>query len=203
MNVIDVKAMPDASDPSDGAVQGEAEATQVTTAPAPTAAAGADDLEPQLKYERLGADVKSILKDASATALCLSEKVLALGTSAGNIHILDYSGNEVGPRPDVAYSSTRNRAEDYGISLSEHINPAQWLRGSQQQQQCASVCSACCIAVFRCLLQQQQSPTMSFVTLQNARVKPAHSSYLICLMCAAAAGEALHPAQPASAPHQL
>jgi hypothetical protein len=36
------------------------------------------------------------LKDASATALCLSEKVLALGTSAGNIHVLDYSGNEVG-----------------------------------------------------------------------------------------------------------
>lgn len=54
------------------------------------------DLEPQLKYERLGADVKTILRDASATALCLSEKVLALGTSAGNIHILDYSGNEVG-----------------------------------------------------------------------------------------------------------
>eukprot|EP00882_Tetradesmus_deserticola_P031401 GHRQ01035505.1.p2 GENE.GHRQ01035505.1~~GHRQ01035505.1.p2 ORF type:complete len:114 (+),score=23.24 GHRQ01035505.1:288-629(+) len=58
--------------------------------------AGPDDLEPQLKYERLGADVKDILKDASATALCLSEKVLALGTSLGNIHILDYSGNEVG-----------------------------------------------------------------------------------------------------------
>eukprot|EP00882_Tetradesmus_deserticola_P033885 GHRQ01038742.1.p1 GENE.GHRQ01038742.1~~GHRQ01038742.1.p1 ORF type:complete len:223 (+),score=59.26 GHRQ01038742.1:288-956(+) len=58
-------------------------------------AAGPDDLEPQLKYERLGADVKDILNDASATALCLSEKVLALGTSLGNIHILDYSGNEV------------------------------------------------------------------------------------------------------------
>eukprot|EP00879_Flechtneria_rotunda_P009956 GHRR01010412.1.p1 GENE.GHRR01010412.1~~GHRR01010412.1.p1 ORF type:complete len:643 (+),score=235.12 GHRR01010412.1:168-2096(+) len=54
-----------------------------------------DDLEPQLKYERLGADVKTILQTASATFLCLSEKVLALGTSAGNIHVLDYSGNEV------------------------------------------------------------------------------------------------------------
>jgi hypothetical protein len=57
--------------------------------------AAADELEPQLKYERLGADVKSILQDATATCLCLSEKVLALGTSAGNTHILDYSGNEV------------------------------------------------------------------------------------------------------------
>jgi hypothetical protein len=74
----------------------EAEAAQDPAVPASTAAAGADDLEPQLKYERLGADVKSILKDVSATALCLSEKVLALGTSAGNIHVLDYSGNEVG-----------------------------------------------------------------------------------------------------------
>lgn len=55
----------------------------------------ADELEPQLKYERLGADVKTILQDATATCLSLSEKVLALGTSAGNIHILDYSGNEV------------------------------------------------------------------------------------------------------------
>lgn len=61
----------------------------------PPAPAAADELEPQLKYERLGADVKSILSDASATCLCLSEKVLALGTSAGTIHILDYSGNEV------------------------------------------------------------------------------------------------------------
>lgn len=64
-------------------------------AAATSTAVAADELEPQLKYERLGADVKTILQDASATCLCLSEKVLALGTSAGNIHILDYSGNEV------------------------------------------------------------------------------------------------------------
>ncbi|GBF95415.1 hypothetical protein Rsub_08377 [Raphidocelis subcapitata] len=71
-------------------------------APAPAAADGAEeaggesDPEPQLKYERLGCDVKSILAGgAAATTLALSEKVLALGTSAGGIHILDYSGNEV------------------------------------------------------------------------------------------------------------
>lgn len=66
-----------------------------------------DDLEPQLKYERLGADVKSILQDTSATCLCLSEKVLALGTSSGNIHILDYSGNEVSPQLDEGMLRTR------------------------------------------------------------------------------------------------
>lgn len=54
-----------------------------------------DELEPQLKYERLGSDVKTILQDRKATFLCLSEKILALGTDEGSIHLLDYSGNEV------------------------------------------------------------------------------------------------------------
>ncbi len=55
----------------------------------------ADELEPQLKYERLGGDVKNILLQSPATCLCLSEKILALGTKQGSIHVLDYSGNEV------------------------------------------------------------------------------------------------------------
>jgi len=70
--------------------EGELDSTAVGETPTAT-----DELEPQLKYERLGADVKTILQGATATCLALSEKVLALGTSVGNIHILDYSGNEV------------------------------------------------------------------------------------------------------------
>lgn len=54
-----------------------------------------DELEPQLKYERLGGDVKAILQRSEATCLCLSEKILALGTAEGSIHVLDYAGNEV------------------------------------------------------------------------------------------------------------
>jgi hypothetical protein len=56
--------------------------------------------EPQLKYERLGGDVAGILETDSASCLKASEKILALGTHTGVIHILDYSGNEVrsGPR---------------------------------------------------------------------------------------------------------
>lgn len=81
------------SEPDEGP-QHDSSTAEAVTLPAETPTA-ADELEPQLKYERLGADVKSILQDATATCLCLSEKVLALGTSAGNIHILDYSGNEV------------------------------------------------------------------------------------------------------------
>ena len=67
---------------------------QTPGSPASSSDDGAE-LEPQLRYERLGADVKEILKTASATCLCLSEKILALGTSAGAVHVLDYAGNEV------------------------------------------------------------------------------------------------------------
>jgi WD40 repeat protein len=70
-----------------------------------------DELEPQLKYERLGADVKALLQESSATCLCLSEKVLALGTSKGVIHILDYSGNEVKIEP-IRTSPTHDAHQD-------------------------------------------------------------------------------------------
>jgi hypothetical protein len=53
------------------------------------------DQEPQLKYERLGGDVGNILEHDKASCLKASEKILALGSLQGVIHILDYSGNEV------------------------------------------------------------------------------------------------------------
>ena len=36
-----------------------------------------------------------LLGKNAATCLCVSDKILALGTSSGKVHILDYSGNEV------------------------------------------------------------------------------------------------------------
>mmetsp|Transcript_22795 Transcript_22795/g.49963 ORF Transcript_22795/g.49963 Transcript_22795/m.49963 type:complete len:111 (+) Transcript_22795:110-442(+) len=51
--------------------------------------------EPQLRYEHLGSDVQNILAHDKVTCLCLSDKILALGTELGRIHLLDYSGNEV------------------------------------------------------------------------------------------------------------
>eukprot|EP00798_Chlamydomonas_sp_ICE-L_P008222 gene8222-1488_t len=54
------------------------------------------ELEPQLKYEQLGEDVQgSIIANDRVSCLCLSDKILALGTESGNVHVLDYSGNEV------------------------------------------------------------------------------------------------------------
>ena len=56
----------------------------------------AEEEEPRLKYQRLGSDVTELLGKNAATCLCVSDKILALGTSSGTVHILDYSGNEVG-----------------------------------------------------------------------------------------------------------
>jgi len=50
--------------------------------------------EPRLKYSAISC--KSILLKDSATKLCVSDKVLALGTSNGAVFLLDYDGNQVG-----------------------------------------------------------------------------------------------------------
>lgn len=55
-----------------------------------------DEEEPRLKYRRLEADVGDLLLDTEAACLCVSEKMLALGTREGSVHLLDYDGNEVG-----------------------------------------------------------------------------------------------------------
>lgn len=82
-----------ASDGTTAAPSGSAAASS----PAPPAPApAAPEVEPQLKYEELGGDVREILNGDRATCLKLSEKILALGTEKGRVHVLDYSGNEVG-----------------------------------------------------------------------------------------------------------
>ncbi|KAK9800354.1 hypothetical protein WJX73_009236 [Symbiochloris irregularis] len=60
-----------------------------------TTACTEEDDEPRLKYNRLGASVCEILETAAASSLCVSEKILALGTHTGSVHVLDVSGNEV------------------------------------------------------------------------------------------------------------
>ncbi len=52
--------------------------------------------EPQLKYEPLLGDVPALIaRKERITALCLSDKILALGSDTGVVYILDYSGNQV------------------------------------------------------------------------------------------------------------
>ena len=54
------------------------------------------DDEPRLKFQRVEGSVPALLRRHQATRLVVSDKVLALGTKAGSVHVLDYDGNEVG-----------------------------------------------------------------------------------------------------------
>ena len=54
-----------------------------------------EEEEPRLKYQRLGSSVIEILRQDAASCLCVSSKLLALGTHDGTIHVLDFAGNEV------------------------------------------------------------------------------------------------------------
>ncbi len=54
-----------------------------------------DEEEPRLKYQRLEADTGDLLLETEAACLCVSDKMLALGTRDGTVHLLDYDGNEV------------------------------------------------------------------------------------------------------------
>ncbi|KAJ7731006.1 hypothetical protein DFH07DRAFT_157899 [Mycena maculata] len=54
-----------------------------------------DDEEPALKYERIGGSLPDLLKKDSASALCISKSLLALGTHGGIVHILDLTGNRI------------------------------------------------------------------------------------------------------------
>ncbi|CAO1634395.1 unnamed protein product [Parajaminaea phylloscopi] len=52
-----------------------------------------EDPEPSLKYQRLKGSIPDILKKDSASAFAVSDKFLALGTHAGMVFIIDFSGN--------------------------------------------------------------------------------------------------------------
>ena len=62
---------------------------------------GPEDAQPQLKYQRLGADVTHICAKEEASCLCVTTKVLALGTASGSLHVLTVSGDEVLPVVDL------------------------------------------------------------------------------------------------------
>lgn len=67
--------------------------------PAVAASEPHDDLsiepEPLLSYAAFGSDVPGILGRDAATCLRVSDKLLALGTRSGAVHLLDYEGNKV------------------------------------------------------------------------------------------------------------
>jgi len=79
--------------------QPELEASSVAATPqtSDTAPTNRDinEPEPRLSYDLFGGDVAAILGRDSATCLCVSDKLLALGTQSGAVYLLDYEGDKV------------------------------------------------------------------------------------------------------------
>lgn len=51
--------------------------------------------EPRLKYQRMGGSVSTLLSNDSASCIAVAERMIALGTHAGLVYILDFLGNQV------------------------------------------------------------------------------------------------------------
>ena len=51
--------------------------------------------EPRLKYQRIGGSVPSLLASDAASCIAVAERMIALGTHGGSVHILDFLGNQV------------------------------------------------------------------------------------------------------------
>ncbi|KAH1220626.1 Vacuolar protein sorting-associated protein 41 [Glycine max] len=54
-----------------------------------------DEEEPRLKYQRMGGSIPSLLASDAASCIAVAERMIALGTHGGTVHILDFLGNQV------------------------------------------------------------------------------------------------------------
>jgi hypothetical protein len=54
-----------------------------------------EEEEPRLKYQRLGGSVPAILSTDAAASIAVADRMVALGTHNGTLHILDFQGNQV------------------------------------------------------------------------------------------------------------
>lgn len=54
-----------------------------------------EEEESKLKYQRMGGSLCSLLSNDAATCVAVAERMIALGTHCGAIHILDFLGNQV------------------------------------------------------------------------------------------------------------
>lgn len=54
-----------------------------------------EEEEPRLKYQRMGGSLPSLLSTDAAASIAIAERMIALGTHDGTVHILDFQGNQV------------------------------------------------------------------------------------------------------------
>lgn len=86
---------------------GNEESTDVSLSEEVANKVSEDEQEPQLKYEQLAGDVAALVVTDEISCLRLSDKILAVGTIKGRVHLLDYSGNQVGGRNPASNIATR------------------------------------------------------------------------------------------------
>lgn len=81
-----------------------------------------EDVEPKLKYDRLGNDLTAILSKDAASCMAVHSKFLALGTHNGTIHILDHAGNNIktiNPHNNTVNQISIDDSGDYIASCSD------------------------------------------------------------------------------------
>lgn len=54
-----------------------------------------EEEEPRLKYQRMGGNIPTLLSSDAACCIAIAERMIALGTHDGTVHILDFLGNQV------------------------------------------------------------------------------------------------------------
>lgn len=54
-----------------------------------------EEEEPRLKYQRMGGSIPTLLQSDAASCIAVAERMIALGTHSGSVHILDFLGNQV------------------------------------------------------------------------------------------------------------
>ncbi|CAG0890895.1 unnamed protein product [Cyprideis torosa] len=74
-----------------------------------------EDLEPQLKYERIGNDLAVILKRDAASCIAVNSRFLVVGSHWGTVYVLDHQGNSIRGKDFQAHAISVNQ-----ISLDEH-----------------------------------------------------------------------------------
>ncbi|KAG0476009.1 hypothetical protein HPP92_012850 [Vanilla planifolia] len=65
-----------------------------------------DEEEPRLKYQRMGGSLPSLLSNDATASIAIAERMIALGTHDGTVHILDFQGNQV--KEFAAHTATVN-----------------------------------------------------------------------------------------------
>lgn len=82
--------------PSENGIEGDDEREEESEEDNSDEEAGAEEEEePRLKYQRMGGSISRLLGSDAASCIAVAERMIALGTHSGSVHILDFLGNQV------------------------------------------------------------------------------------------------------------